>query len=74
MRTKKYGVHINWEPVGRFTDKELIGSEALVDMGAHAIDTGRFILGNPKSISVYAKVGMYYSNKDVDNTDIVMIT
>jgi len=38
------------DPVRPFTDNELAGSEVLVDMGVHAIDTVRYILGNPKPI------------------------
>ena len=43
-------------------------------MGVHAIDTVRFILGDPKPTKVYAKIGTYYGDYDVDDSGIVMIS
>ena len=45
VRTHGYGVHADWGPSGWFTDPALAGGGALVDMGIHAIDTARFLLG-----------------------------
>ena len=42
-------------------------------MGIHAIDTVRFLLGDPKPISVYAKIGTYYGDFDVDDTGTILI-
>ncbi len=47
VRTHGYGVHADWGPGGWFTDPALAGGGALVDMGIHAIDTARFLLGEP---------------------------
>jgi len=74
IKTKGYGIHEDWGPEGWFTQKELAGGGALADMGVHAIDTVRYILGDPKPIKVYAKVGTYYGNYDVDDSGIVIIT
>src|SRR5215216_1689000 len=52
IRTKGYGVHTHWGPGGWFTQKELAGGGALADMGIHALDTLRFLLGDPRPISV----------------------
>ena len=73
IRTKGYGVHSNWGPGGWFTQKELAGGGALADMGIHAIDTARFLLGDPKPISVYARIGTHYGSYDVDDTGVLII-
>jgi predicted dehydrogenase len=74
FKTKGYGIHVNWGPAGWFTDKKLAGGGALADMGVHAIDTVRYILGDPKPVQVYAKIGTYLGDYDVDDTGILMIT
>ncbi len=74
VKTKGYGIHKNWGPGRWFTKKELAGGGALADMGVHAIDTVRYILDDPKPKEVYAKIGTYYGNYDVDDTGIIIIT
>lgn len=73
VRTKGYGVHVNWGPRGWFTQKKLAGGGALADMGIHAIDTVRFLLGDPQPSSVYAKISTHYRAIDVDDTGIIII-
>lgn len=73
VRTKGYGVHVNWGPTGWFTEKQFAGGGALADMGIHAIDTARFLLGDPQPVSVYARLGTYYREFDVDDTGIVVV-
>jgi predicted dehydrogenase len=73
IRTKGYGVHVNWGPAGWFTQKELAGGGALADMGIHALDTARFLLGDPQPVSVYAKIGAYYKDFDVDDTGVLLV-
>jgi len=73
IRTKGYGVHTHWGPSGWFTQKALAGGGALADMGIHAIDTARFLLGDPQPTSVYARMGTYYQDYDVDDTGIVIV-
>src|SRR6185369_17573952 len=73
IRTKGIGVHIHWGPSGWFTQKEFAGGGALADMGIHALDTARFLLGDPQPISVYAKLGTYYKDYDVDDTGVVIV-
>ncbi|MBT3242427.1 MAG: Gfo/Idh/MocA family oxidoreductase [Bacteroidetes bacterium] len=74
VKTKGYGIHENWGPSGWFTQKELAGGGALADMGVHAIDTVRYILGDPKPLSVYAAIDTQYGNYDVDDNGIVIIS
>lgn len=73
IRTKGYGVHSNWGPTGWFTQKQLAGGGALADMGIHAVDTARFLLGDPKPVSVYAKLGTHYKPFDVDDTGTLIV-
>ena len=73
IRTKGYGVHTHWGPAGWFTQKKLAGGGAMADMGIHALDTARYLLGDPKPVSVYAKIGTHYKNFDVDDTGVVMV-
>ena len=72
IRTKGYGVHALWGPGGWFTKKELAGGGALADMGIHALDTARFLLGDPRPVSVYAKIGTHYKNYEVDDTGVIL--
>jgi predicted dehydrogenase len=73
LRTKGYGVHIHWGPAGWFTQAKYAGGGALADMGIHAIDTARFLLGDPKPANVYAKVATYYGSYDVDDTGMIIV-
>jgi predicted dehydrogenase len=73
IRTKSYGVHVRWGPSGWFTQKSLAGGGALADMGVHAIDTTRFLLGDPQPVSVYARIGTYYKDFDVDDTGVLLV-
>jgi predicted dehydrogenase len=74
FKTKGYGVHVNWGPAGWFVDKDLAGGGALVDMGVHAIDTVRYLLGDPEPREVYAKISTQFGDYEVDDTSVVMIT
>lgn len=74
IRTKGYGVHANWGPSGWFTEKKLAGGGALVDMGVHAIDTARFLLGDPQPVRIYARIGRNYIEGDVDDTGMMLVS
>lgn len=73
VRTKGYSVHVGSGPTGWFVDPALAGGGALVDMGIHAIDTTRFLLGDPNPTSVYARLGTHYSAAAVDDTGVLLI-
>lgn len=73
VRTKGYAVHVNWGPSGWFAQKALARGGAMADMGVHAIDTARYLLGDPQPVSVHAQIGTYYKDIDVDDTAIMTI-
>jgi len=74
VKTRGYGIHENWGPAGWFVQKCYAGGGALADMGVHAIDTIRYVLGDPKPAQVYARIGTFYGDYDVDDTGIIVIT
>lgn len=74
FKTKGFGIHENWGPEGWFTQKELAGGGALIDMGVHALDTARYLLGDPDPDAVYAQLGTYFGNYDVDDSGILVVT
>ena len=74
FKTKAYGIHENWGPSGWFTQRELAGGGALADMGVHAIDTTRYLLGDPKPTKVYARIATHFGDYDVDDTAMIHIT
>ena len=75
VKTRGYGVHADWGPQGWFTDPALAGGGALPDMGVHAIDTARFLLGDPQPVRVEAAIGTRYARGryTVDDDGIVLI-
>ena len=74
VRTHGYGVHAHWGPAGWFIDKALAGGGALIDMGIHAIDTARFLLGDPQPVRVQATLGFgKYGDYNVDDDGIVTV-
>lgn len=73
IRTKGIGVHAHWGPSGWFTQKKFAGGGAMADVGIHALDTARFLLNDPKPVSVYARIGTYYKDFDVDDTGVTIV-
>jgi predicted dehydrogenase len=74
VKTRGYGVHAGWGPSGWFAEKALAGGGALPDMGVHAIDTVRYLLGDPLPTRVCATIGSRYGDYDVDDDGILLIS
>ncbi len=72
----------NGNPGGWFGDKSRSGGGPLIDLGVHVIDLVRYLMGNPKPVSVYGvtfeklgnrpniKTGKAYLSVSAGNNDI----
>lgn len=74
VKTRGYGIHVRWGPQGWFTLPDLSGGGALVDMGVHAVDTARFVLGDPEPERVCATIATRYGSYEVDDDAILLIS
>ncbi len=56
-------------PGGWFGDKSRSGGGPLIDLGVHVIDLTRYLMGNPRPVSVYgAAFKKLYNRKDIKQT------
>lgn len=57
-------------PGGWFANKELSGGGPVIDLGVHVIDLTRYLMGNPKPISVYATTSDLLKDRKNLKTDV----
>ena len=80
--SKAQYVRRHGNPGGWFGNKALSGGGPIIDLGVHVIDLTRYMMGNPKPVSVYAvaserlgarkhlKTGPGWVPEDANDTDI----
>ena len=73
VKAKSYGVHVHWGPGRWFIKKELAGGGMLMDMGIHAINTMRCLMGDPGATTVWARIDTIYGEYDVDDFGVLTI-
>lgn len=73
VKTKGYAVYIRCGPSGWFLQKKYAGRGVSLNMGVHAVDTVRYLLGNPKASTVFAKIDTVYGNYDVDDLGVILV-
>ena len=61
-------LHDGPSPQGWFVDPGYAGGGALADMGVHAIDILRYVLGGARPLRVFATTGTHFRNLKVDDT------
>lgn len=57
-------------PGGWFANKKLSGGGPIIDLGVHVIDLTRYLMGNPKPVSVYAASFDNIGRRDYLKTDV----
>lgn len=53
-------------PQGWFTVKKESGGGPVIDIGVHVIDLTRYLMGNPKAVSVSASIYKYFPDYHID--------
>jgi predicted dehydrogenase len=74
VRAKAYAIHpAGYGPKGWAVQKDKAGGGVVMDMGIHAVDVTRFLLGEAKPTRVYAHLGTRFSSYDVEDEATFMI-
>lgn len=73
VKTKSYAIYVRSAPGGWFLKKDFAIAGSLFNEGVHAIDTVRFLLGDPIASKVYAKVETKYGDYDIDDLGVVFV-
>lgn len=63
--TRRHGA-----PGGWFTDKSRSGGGPVIDLGVHIIDQSRYLMGNPKPVSVYGATFAQLGKRTNLKTDV----
>jgi predicted dehydrogenase len=68
VRTKGYAIHPpGTGPKGWFNERDKAGGGVIMDMAIHALDTARFLIGDPLPTKVYAHASTRYSSIEVED-------
>ncbi len=60
-------------PTAWFVKKDLAAFGALGDMGVHSLDTLRYVLGGLRPLRVYASLGTYFRDIEVDDSASLLV-
>lgn len=73
VKVKGYAILIRSGLTGWFLQKKFAVGGTLLDMGIHAIDTIRNVLGNPVPTKVYANTTTAYGEYEVDDSGVILV-
>jgi predicted dehydrogenase len=73
VKAKSYAIYVREAPHGWYLQSKYAGGGPLLNVGVHAVDTLRFVTGEPRAERVYAHVGTVFGNYDVDDLAVVVI-
>ena len=75
VKTKGYAVHPAGvgPATGWFVDKDKAGGGVIMDMGIHAVDTARYLLGGARPVRVYAQAGIRYGRDEVEDDAALVV-
>lgn len=74
VRTKGYAIHPpGTGPKGWFNDPAASGGGVVMDMGIHALDTARYLMGDPLPTKVYAHASTCHSSIAVEDNSIFTV-
>lgn len=62
--SKAQYVRRHGNPGGWFCDKSRSGGGPVIDLGVHVIDLTRYLMGNPRPVSVYAVAAQHLGRRD----------
>lgn len=68
--TKAQFLRRHGNPGGWFADRKLSGGGPVIDLGVHVIDILRYLMGNPKPVSVYAATYDHIGKRDHIKTGV----
>ncbi len=74
VRTKGYAIHPpGFGPKGWFNERAKAGGGVIMDMAIHAVDTARFLMGEPLPTKVYAHARTRFSSIELEDNATFMV-
>ena len=73
VKAKSYAIYVREAPQGWYLQSKYAVNGPLLNVGVHAVDTLRFLTGEPRAEKVYAHVGTVFGDYDVDDLAVVVI-
>lgn len=73
VKAKAYAIYVREAPSGWYSQRKFAVGGPLLNVGVHAVDTVRFVVGEPRAERVYAHVRTVFGRYDVDDMAVVVI-